>query len=121
MSAIANLNLLVPIVEVDSEGNTTGQATPYLEDYLYNLINVLGGEGADPLSDTPIEIFTLASKLAAEQAKIKQLERDSEIPLLARLAALEKRVKEMERDDEISVLARMHQAEKRINDLEVVQ
>ena len=67
------LDLEMPIVEKDPD---TGhfKATPYFEDYLYQLVFGLGGEGAEPVSEI-ISSSVQADKLPYIQGLISKLSR----------------------------------------------
>ena len=49
------LDIALPIVEpvLDDEGKETGElkATPYFEDYLYQIVKSMGGEGAETITE----------------------------------------------------------------------
>ena len=63
------LDIALPIVEKNELGEF--RATPYFEDYLFQIINSIGGEGAETSLDDSLSLL-----VAANQAKVSKLEKD---------------------------------------------
>ena len=79
------LDIAQPIIEVDRDTNEM-VATSYFEDYLYRIIQAVGGEGADTINTTIINsglaaklpfLFGLVSSMSKKLGSLQDQVRDS--------------------------------------------
>jgi hypothetical protein len=70
---IENLSLVLPIVALDDDSGDY-KATPYFEDYLFQLVNAMGGEGSEATPDS-VQLSALHQQLIPLQGKASALEK----------------------------------------------
>lgn len=112
------LELVLPIIDME-----TGRATPYFEDYLYRIIESIGGEGADSLTDVVSLIQNqgmFSARLNESSKRIDELRGLIYSEYKASENKLKRRVDELEQVvNSLQVGASRYSAlENRINDLE---
>lgn len=81
------LDLAMPIVVKDDNG--TFKATPYFEDYLFQIITSIGGEGAESIVDesSSLLIASLLSKVAKVEKELADFNQSASL-LLSQNASL---------------------------------
>jgi len=121
---VANyLDLALDIGEINQ--NTGGiKATPYFEDYLHQIIEAVGGEGA---SDSP-DSFDLANlhqtllsiqpQIAGLVERVQQLEEAVNVSDRARLAKVETDVQSMQNEPRLQLSAKLAQVERMVQELQ---
>lgn len=98
-----------------------GKPTPYLEDYLFQLVNALGGEGAPDVITIIEEAIEngqfgkLKSSVSTLKSRIDDLEKTETMP--ANLSAIKKNISDIE--SQLNQPINLKGILDRINDLEV--
>jgi len=99
------------------------KATPYFEDYLHQIIESVGGEGA---SDSPDSfdlanmhqtILAIAPKIEAIAVRVQQLEEMVGVSDRARLAKIETEIQNMQNVQSAQITAKLAQTDKAIEEL----
>lgn len=126
-----NLDSDQPIGEVDPDTQEI-KATPYFEDYLFQIIEALGGEGSTD-AENATQLSALHESLRSSVAKIPELERKTDdlsqllvgnINLLPRIEEIKRSSEETEQLNamllsEISLIkAQLTKLQSRFDDLE---
>ena len=84
------LDLAMPIVEKDNNGDF--KATTYFEDYLFQIISSIGGEGAESIVDesTSLLITSLQSKVANLENDLANIEHPDQSMSRSKIGNIEK-------------------------------
>jgi len=101
------------------------RATPYFEDYLFNLIEAVGGEGstssvdAFDLANLNQAIIGLPEKVNELKKYTENLEQQINIPyLIAKIESLRKEVENLQKIEPSKLMSKLSNQDKRIDDLE---
>jgi hypothetical protein len=109
-----NLDLSMPIVEKDDNG--TFKATPYFEDYLFQIINSIGGEGAELDTSSSSLIASLLSKITKLEKTVEDLSQLNPIP--ANLSGVHSRIDNLEQLAPASLRGELSKTNNRLDDFE---
>lgn len=112
------LDIALPIVEKDSNGDFV--ATTYFEDYLFDIINSIGGEGAESIVDesSSLLISLIQNKVAKLEKDILNIEHPDQSQVRAKIGKLEKDFLEIEHPDQSMVRADISKIKKELANLD---